>query len=88
MLKDLQKYIKDKPKLLVFGSNQIFKQIKLDKINEVFVASDCSKEILEKLGRYSKFSNLKIYELPKNKEEITLLCKKEFPVSVVGVIKD
>ena len=82
MLKDLQKYIKDKPELLIFGYKQVSKKAKLGKLKEVFISNDCSKEIIDRIEDYSRFSDFKIYLLPKNKDEVTLLCKKNFPVSI------
>lgn len=85
-IEELQKYVKDKPKILIYGARQNFKGIKLAKLKEVFLASDCSKEIKEKIAEYSKFSDLKVDILPQGKEELALICKKNFPVSIVGVL--
>lgn len=88
MLKALQKYVKDKPNLLLFGAKQTFKQIKLGKIKEVFLADDCMPEIKEKIENYSKFSNIQINKMSQNKEELALICKKGFPISIIGVLNE
>ena len=85
-LKILQKYIKDKPEILIVGSKQNFKLMKLGKIKELFYTSDCSNELKEKFHNYSKFSETPISNLGKDGEEISLLLGKSIPISIVGVL--
>lgn len=85
-LKDLQKYLKDNPQVLIFGSKQSIKQIKLDKVREVFLAGDCHEQIQERILNYSKFSDLRFDKLEENKEELSLICGKGFPISIIGVL--
>ncbi|OYT41159.1 hypothetical protein B6U80_02030 [Candidatus Pacearchaeota archaeon ex4484_26] len=88
MLKELQKYLKDKPKLLFFGTKQTIKQVKLDKIKEVFLAKDCYEEIKERIENYAKFSKMQVKNLEQNKDELALICKKSFPISIISVLKE
>ena len=85
-LKELEKYLKDKPEILIFGTNLNLKNLKLANISELFIANDCPTLIREKVLNYSKLSNLKLEELKKSKVELSILCEKNFPVSIIGVI--
>ena len=85
-LKDLQKILKDKPKKVIFGSARNLKMIKLNRVKELFLSSDCSPSIGEKIALYSSFSPLKIEVLPSTSEELAVICEKTFPVSVIGVM--
>ncbi len=85
-LKDLQKVLKDKQKKAVFGSKQALKLAKLEKIKEVYLANNCSPVLKDKLSDYAKLSSMKIDLLSQTVEELTLICEKSFPVSVVGIL--
>ncbi len=87
-IEDLQKYLKDKPQVLLFGTRQSIKYIKLDKIKEVFLASDCPKQLQERIVGYSKFSGAKFDKLKQNKEELSLICQKSFTISIIGVLDE
>ena len=88
MLKDLQKLVKEKPKLLVYGARQTARLCKTEKIRMIYLSSDCEKKTKEKFLNYQKFSKILVEEISENREEISMTCKKTFPVSVIGVLNE
>lgn len=86
-LKALEKYLKDKPQVLIFGTDTNLKNLKLNNLKEIFLASDCQSLVREKVLNYSKLSELKLEELKKSKVELSIICEKSFPVSIIGVIE-
>lgn len=85
-LEALRIVLKERPNKLIYGTKQALKQIKHDHIKEVFLANDCTEETREKIKNYTNFSELKVYELQQSSEELALLCKKDFAVSVISVL--
>ena len=86
-LKDLQKHLKDKQKKVVFGAERNIMLIKQGKISEVFLASNCSSSVKNRLSVYPSFSSLKIDELPSTSSELAIICEENFPISIAGVLK-
>ncbi len=73
-----------KTKKLVFGANKTIKNLKAAKTKTVFLASNCSKDIEDNIIHYAKMSDAKIIKLDKARSEISVFCKKNFPVSVIS----
>jgi large subunit ribosomal protein L30e len=71
----------------VIGTDRTIKLINLGQIETVFVAENCSADVKEDLKRYCSDSKCEVVELPVPNEELGVLCKKPFSVSVVGVPK-
>lgn len=87
-LKDLQKYIKNEPEILLFGERQCAKKAKLGQLKEVFLSSDCAKRIKEKVENYAKLSDIAVHSLHQSRGDLSLICKKTFPISIIGVVNN
>lgn len=74
-------------KKLIIGSDETLKNIRKGKIAKVYVASNCSDEILRDLKRYSKISGFELLETKISNEELGAVCKKPFNISVLGLLK-
>ena len=86
-LEALHTYLKE-PARIVYGTRQTIKQIKLDIIKEIFLAKNCSPEAREKILHYAKLADFKVNELSQSSEELSLICKKDFPVSILSVVEE
>lgn len=81
-LQDLKDALKKKG--LVFGYNQTIKNLKNGKTKVIFLAENCGKEIEDNIAHYANLANAKIIKLDKPRSEISIFCKKNFPVSVIS----
>ncbi|MEM4841533.1 MAG: 50S ribosomal protein L30, partial [Nanopusillaceae archaeon] len=61
--------------------------LKLGKISKVYIASNTPKEIVEDIEYYSKLSNIEIKKLDLTNEELRVILKKPFKISVVSILK-
>jgi len=84
-LEDLKKYL-DKEKL-VFGTEKTLKDLKKGLLEQVFLASNTKEDIKESFEKYSKLSGVKIEVLNMPNDELGIVCKKPFSISVIGVLK-
>ncbi len=82
MSDELNKAIKEKE--LTIGTERTLKNLKLGKVNTVFLASNCKPEVKEQVEYYAEISGTKVVQLELPDKELGLLCKKPFKVSVVS----
>jgi large subunit ribosomal protein L30e len=81
-LASLKKALKEQK--LIYGTNLTIKNIKRGTVKEVFLASNTPKNVKNDINYYSKIANIKVNELKQNSEELSIICKKNFLVSVVS----
>jgi len=73
-------------KKLVIGTDATLKKIRLGKIAKVYLSKNCPKDTQKDLEKYSKMTNIEIVPLEKSNEELGVVCKKPFSISVLGVL--
>ena len=72
---------------LVIGSDRTLKELKNGSLSRVFLASNCADGMKETVRRYCRLSNVPCEELKEDDSEIGVICKKQFSISVAGVLK-
>lgn len=73
---------------VIIGSRRTIKMIKNGKVEKVFLAKNTPEEIKNDILYYSKLGNFEVEELKYTNEEIGLLLKKPFKISVVSILKN
>ncbi|MBS3133275.1 ribosomal L7Ae/L30e/S12e/Gadd45 family protein [Candidatus Woesearchaeota archaeon] len=76
-----------KSKRLVFGTELTVKQIKLGNVSKVFLSSNCPDSVKKDISYYSGTGGCSVESLEVLNEELGVICKKPFSVSVVGLLK-
>lgn len=79
---DLKKALKEKT--IVFGSKVTLKNLKRGKVKKVFISGNCPRETRESIEYYTKLANAEVVHLKENSDEINVICKKPFPITVVS----
>jgi len=82
---EIKKFMKEKR--LVIGTNQTMDKLRKDKIEKIFTSRNCPEEILNDLETYSKMSGIKLEKLKVNSIDLGTICKKQFNIAVLGVLK-
>jgi large subunit ribosomal protein L30e len=82
---ELRKLIKEK-KLLV-GTDRTLKALKLGNIEKVFMAANCADKLKDDIKHYSKLSKASVSQLRYPNDELGILCKKPYSISVLGLLK-
>jgi len=77
-----------KTKKLVIGTEITIKRLKAGKLAQVFVSSNCPDKIKKDIEYYSKLGGTNIIKLKIPNDELGIVCKKPFSISVLGVIKE
>ena len=81
-LVELRKALKTEK--MVFGSNETINNLKNGKVKRIFISSNCPEKVKKDLEYYGKISKVELIELKQPSDEIALICKKNFPVSVIS----
>ena len=76
-----------KTKKLIIGTGKTIKNLKLGKLSKVYVSSNCPKNIKEDIHYYCGLSGTDFVQLEETNEDIGIICKKPFFISVASVIK-
>lgn len=81
-LAELRKALKSEK--VIFGAGRTIKNLKNGKLKMIFISSNCPEDIKKDLEYYCKISKIEIVQLKQPNDELALICKKNFPVSVIS----
>ncbi|MEW6063051.1 MAG: ribosomal L7Ae/L30e/S12e/Gadd45 family protein [Nanoarchaeota archaeon] len=73
---------------LIFGTERTLKSLKNGKLEKVYIASNCKRDVKEDINYYAKLSGIMVVELETNNKETSVICKKPFNISVLGLLKE
>ena len=82
---DVRKYLKEKK--LVIGTKETFSELRLGKLQSVLLSSNCPEGVKRDFERFCNISGCKIEQLAIPNDELGVLCRKQFSVSVLGLLK-
>lgn len=85
-MEDVKKLAKEKKAFV--GTDQTIKNLKLGKVSKVLLASNCPADVKGDIKHYAALSNAKLEELDIPSDELGILCKKQFKISVIGIKKE
>jgi len=82
-MKELKEAIKAKK--VIIGADRTLKNLKLGKLKRVYLASNVKQDIKDDVEHYTKLYSIKLIQLKEDNEELGLICKKQFSVSVLSI---
>ncbi|MFH1771109.1 MAG: ribosomal L7Ae/L30e/S12e/Gadd45 family protein [archaeon] len=74
-------------KNIIIGTERTIKSLKKGELNLVLVSSNCNENIINDINQYAGFSETKVEQLSMPNDELSVICKKPFSVSVIGILK-
>jgi len=77
-----------KSKKVIIGTDRVIKNIRLGKISKVYLSSNCKESVESDISHYGKLGDIKVIKLSLSNEELGVLCKKPFSISVLGLVKE
>lgn len=72
---------------IIIGTDKTILALKNGLINKVYLAKNIKDDIKDDIMRYAEISNISMVELNVKNDELGVLCKKPFSISVLGQIK-
>lgn len=75
-------------KIIIIGMDRTIKNLKLGKVEKVYITKNCPQKDKKSIKYYSKLGKAKVVDLKYTNEELGVVCKKPFSVSVVSLLRE
>ena len=72
---------------VVIGRESVMKHLKSGRLSQAFVAQNCPAKVQEDVAYYAKLAKVPFAVLSYNNEDLGVFCKKNFFVSVLGIVQ-
>jgi len=82
---EVKKIVKEGKALV--GTDNVMKELKLGKLSKVFVTANCPAKVKEDIKHYAKLAKTEVVQLKVPNDELGVVCKKPFSISVLGLRK-
>ena len=82
---ELKKILKGEK--VVIGTQRTLKELKRGSVERVFVTSNCPPAIEQDIDHYTRLSGAEKIKISLPNEELGIICKKPFSISVVSLLK-
>jgi large subunit ribosomal protein L30e len=83
---ELKKLIRDGK--TVVGTDVVLKKLKAGLITKVYVASNVAAPTMKELSYLQSLAGFDVENTGLTNEDLGVLCKKPFSISVIGVVKE
>ena len=72
---------------LIIGTESTLRNLKLGKVQKVMVSSNCPERVENDINYYAGLSGAEVHKLEYPNDELSVICKKPFAISVLAVLK-
>lgn len=72
---------------IVIGTKRTLKSLKLGKVQKVLVSSNCPSSVETDINYYAGLSGAELHKLEYPNDELSVICKKPFSISVLAFLK-
>ncbi len=72
---------------VVLGTERTLKILKSGNAEKVFLSSNCPDDVKKDVEYYAKFAGIPLIYLKQPNDELGILCKKPYPVSVLTILQ-
>jgi len=86
LLSDIKKDLKTRK--IIIGTKVVMKNLKLNKLEKIYIASNCDAISKKDLEYYSSLLIIPIIVLNQPNDELGVTCKKQYSISMLGVLKE
>lgn len=76
-----------KSKSVIMGTGRTIKDLKKGNIDKVFLSSNCPESVEKDLNYYASLSKTDVVKLQYPNDELGVICKKPFSISVLSLLK-
>jgi len=70
---------------IIIGAQRTLKQLRQGKLERIYISANCSPRTKDDIYRLCKLGNIACMDISQTNEEIGVVCKKPFSISVLGV---
>lgn len=89
MAKDVVREIREmiEKRKAIIGADRVLKELYKNNLKKVFVASNCPQRLSKDVDYYAGLNKIEVVKLAQQNEELGVICKKPFSISVLGFSK-
>ena len=81
-VEEIKKLLKDGK--IIMGTDTVIKALRAGRAQKVFVAENCNESTLNDIEHYSKLSKATVVRLRYPNDELGVICKKPFSISILA----
>ena len=71
----------------VMGAKRTLKLLKIGNLEKVYIAKNCREDIEKDIEHYAELANVELIKLDITNDELGVVCKKPFNISVLSFEK-
>jgi len=71
--------------IAIVGTKQVLEGIRQGGVSTVYLTVNCPEEVVASVKSYKQTSSFKIINLSQNNDELGVICKKPFSISVLAI---
>ena len=72
---------------IVIGTERTIKKMKLGRVQKVLISSNCPNNVEKDINYYAGLSGAELHKLDYPNDELSVICKKPFSISVLALLK-
>ena len=72
---------------IVIGTKRTINSLRLGKVQKVLVSSNCPASVEGDINYYAGLSGAELHKLEYPNDELSVICKKPFSISVLALLK-
>ena len=72
---------------VIIGTEKSLKSLKLGKTQKILVSSNCPPRVEKDINYYSGLNGTEVQKLEFPNDELGIICKKPFSISVLALVK-
>ena len=72
---------------LIIGTENSIKNLKLGRVEKILVSANCPANVEKNISYYAGLSGAEVHKLDYPNEELSIICRKPFSISVLALIK-
>jgi large subunit ribosomal protein L30e len=81
----IKKMIKDEE--ILIGTQRALKNLRLGKVKQILLSSNCPERVEKDVNYYAKLTDTDVQKLSYPNDELGIMCKKPFSISVLASVK-
>ncbi|MBI1936291.1 ribosomal L7Ae/L30e/S12e/Gadd45 family protein [Candidatus Woesearchaeota archaeon] len=72
---------------IIIGSDRAIKSLKSGNVQKILLCSNCPAGLEKDAGYYAGINGAEVIKLSYQNDELGVICKKPFPISILAVLK-
>mgnify|MGYP001561550347 CR=1 FL=1 len=73
---------------IIIGTQSTIKHLKMGRLQKIIVSSNCPQKVMDDINHYAALANTEIIQVQYPNEELGVICKKPFAISVLSLSKE